>query len=527
MKQRNVGGLAEDVFAGWCKAFGVTANKSGDDRKGWDYVVQFASEENVPEGTPLDTRPPELTCLVQVKGTDRRTNRWPIKLTNWLYLIQNPLPAFFLILEFDPEIDPQQPQQAYLVHVDRTWVTKVLERLRKLPPNTELHSKKLHLMWTQANRLKGLTGGLLRDAVRTHIGSDFYVYTLEKLGWIETAGYDESRYRFTVHMAANSEDELMGRLVDFAIGLQEKVPVAKLTLSESRFGIPVTVQDEEFAYAELSMDRKSDKLIDLRLRDGEFRKAVILRQAEVFNPTSVFPFLKEHNIKIRIVAGFVQLLLYPYQKKMNITVKTDILDAPQTIEQLDRFFRLIDVLSEGSRNGLALEAFGTMSGPVILGRMEPGFVLPLHSGQLAPIRDLVWLCRQCEIELDTVVTPEQLINQDQKITRFCTILRRSSALDFSVELTLSSDDRLDHDIRFWSVGHEYVDIGDWRAFVYARLRGEALNVEMTGQYRCRIRPERVIVEDCEVRVIHQSELENWDDATILEHLRRPLETPPG
>lgn len=331
----------------------------------------------------------------------------------------------------------------------------------------------------------------------------------------------------TVRMAANSEDELMARLVDFAIGQVDKVPVAGLTLSESRFGIPVTLQDEEFMHAELSMQRKPDKLIDLRLRDGRSRQSVIIKQAEVYNPTSVFPFLKEHHVKIRVVADFVQLLVHYSQRRIEINVQTSVLDAPQTVKTLDMFQRLIGVLSEGSRNGLVLEAFDTLSRPAFLGRMESGFVLPPHIEHYAPIGDFVWLCKQFGIDPDTVVTPDQLLTQDSKFGRFRAVLERSSTVVFSFETALLEEDRyFGPDTLIWSVIRDFIDVGDWRAYLYARLRGEEVEIVEVDEQWGRIRPRRVVVEDCEFRVIHQSEIEKWDDSGVFESLRRPLEAPP-
>lgn len=525
MDRRNVGGLAEDVFAAWCKAHGMTANKSGDDRKGWDYIVQFGHVDHSAVNSPLDTRPPELTCLIQVKGTDRRTNRWPVKLSNWQHLIQSPLPTFFLVLEFDPQIDPQQPQRGYLIHVDNAWITTILKYLRKLHPNTELHRKKLALGWSQANRLGELNGECIRETLRHHVGADFHAYTMKKLKWIETVGYNNRRYRGTVQMAADSEDELMTRLVDFAIGLRDKIPVTGLALSENRFDIPVTLQEEEFEYAELSMQRKPDKLLDLRLRDGQSRQAVILKQAQVYNPTSVFPFLKEHHVKIRIVADFVQLLVHYSQRKIDINVQTSILDTPQTVRRLDVFQRLIEVLSEGSRNGLVLEAFDTRSWPVFLGRMESGFNLPPDIEHYAPIGDFVWLCQQFGIDPDTVVAPEQLITQHNKFGRFRAVLERSATVVFSFETALLDEDRnLGPDTLIWSVIRDFIDVGGWRVYLYARLRGEEVEIVEVDEQWGRIKPRRIIVEDYEFRVIHQSEIDSWDDSHIFESLRRPLET---
>ena len=145
------------------------------------------------------------------------TNRWPIKLSNWQRLVKVPLPSFFLILEFDVQLDLHQPQRADPAHVDKAWVTTVLRELRQLPPESAIHRKSLEsTKWTEADRLESMNGASFREAVRHHIGNQ-YEYTINKKRWLETVGYENGRYSFSVRMSADTEDELMSRLVDVAI----------------------------------------------------------------------------------------------------------------------------------------------------------------------------------------------------------------------------------------------------------------------------------------------------------------------
>ena len=129
MGKRRVGKLGESTLYQWCAQVGITANKAIDDEQGWDYILEFPlgnSTTNIQ--IPLDRMPFPIKCLVQVKSTDGTDGKWSIKLSNWIHLINNPLPTFFLVFEFD---GADSCQRAFLVHIDKIYIEKVLKRLRE------------------------------------------------------------------------------------------------------------------------------------------------------------------------------------------------------------------------------------------------------------------------------------------------------------------------------------------------------------------------------------------------------------
>jgi hypothetical protein len=99
--KRNLGELGEIELKRWCAQVGLTANKVENDSKGWDFFVEFPLISHTKQTLPLDLTISPLKCLIQVKTTDKIRQNIKIKLSNWIHLIKNPLPSFFMIFEFD------------------------------------------------------------------------------------------------------------------------------------------------------------------------------------------------------------------------------------------------------------------------------------------------------------------------------------------------------------------------------------------------------------------------------------------
>jgi len=142
--QRDVGTLGELKLEEWCAQIGITANRVQRDRTGWDNLLEFPLLPHIqpPSNIPLDICLQPLQCFVQVKSTDDRCGRWSVKMDNWTRFIKSPIPAFFLVFEYDGK---NLCQRAYLVHVDKIYIKKVLEKLRKISSKNKklLHKKKI------------------------------------------------------------------------------------------------------------------------------------------------------------------------------------------------------------------------------------------------------------------------------------------------------------------------------------------------------------------------------------------------
>ena len=136
-ENRDVGTMGEAVLKKWSAEVGIVANKANQDKTGWDYLMEFPFElpASLDLHRPLDKANPPIMCLIQVKSSDQRRGRVRVSLKNWARLIFNPIPSFFLCLEFDNKSDPQQ---AFLVHVGEKYIYHILKRLRMLGNNAQV-----------------------------------------------------------------------------------------------------------------------------------------------------------------------------------------------------------------------------------------------------------------------------------------------------------------------------------------------------------------------------------------------------
>src|SRR5258708_24805929 len=111
---RDVGKMGEKVLELWTGQVGIVCNKAGEDKGGWDYLLQLPAV--IPASTQvlsLDRLPPSSSCLVQVKASDALDTP-DVKLDNWRRLADPALPAFFLLLNFAAG---DGPVDAALVHL--------------------------------------------------------------------------------------------------------------------------------------------------------------------------------------------------------------------------------------------------------------------------------------------------------------------------------------------------------------------------------------------------------------------------
>jgi hypothetical protein len=312
MADRDIGSMAENTLRLWASQESIVCNRVEQDKKGWDFHLQFRprNEPPLPSGS-IDLRPPDLSCWVQVKGVERKdakAKRQSLKLSNWENLAKNPLPAFYLILEYGKGNDPVA---AYLVHVDRDAIARVLKRLRKLEASDvdSIHVKMLDLKWGAANRLKAPKSAPFRATVERTVGPDPSKYFRQKQVDLSTVGYEAGRFRGKFRFEGGDDRDLWRPLVDFAIGLRPDMPIADWRVDEVRFGIPKPHSHGD--------DTKRAKLIHRRFSPTA-RADVIVRTEDhgesipytfdIFAPQSIFPFVPIEHTRMRYVAPFLEII---------------------------------------------------------------------------------------------------------------------------------------------------------------------------------------------------------------------------
>lgn len=227
-----VGSKGESIFSALCADAGLTVNPSIQDETGWDYFVEFP----VTYSKPIDQTTAPISCLVQVKSTDKENKRSePITLSNLIKLIHHPNPVFFCFIDFQGQTFPEC---IYLVHFGEEIIERVLKRLRELSnsKNVKLNERTLSISFNKSQRLKPLTGEILKRVIENYVPYGIEEYRRKKQEFIETIGYKEGNaiIEFDTH-----RDNIAERFIDFILGIKP-FEVRNFKLFNSRFGIADT-----------------------------------------------------------------------------------------------------------------------------------------------------------------------------------------------------------------------------------------------------------------------------------------------
>ena len=76
MSDRDLGSLGESEIARWADQRGIVPNRPLKDKKGWDLMLEFPHVKSTNKFQySLDIRPPEISCKVQVKSTDKQVEK--------------------------------------------------------------------------------------------------------------------------------------------------------------------------------------------------------------------------------------------------------------------------------------------------------------------------------------------------------------------------------------------------------------------------------------------------------------------
>lgn len=362
---RKVGRLGESVFEQWTHQVGIVPNKVQQDETGWDFFIEFPQESAAQSviTLPLDKATPPLTCLIQVKSTENRAGRCPVKLSNWWRLVNNPVPTFFLVLEFDAE---PNPQRAFLVHVDENYIGRVLKRLREIPPGEEpkLHKKTMQFTYDDQNALASLDGEGLAQAIRKHAGDNPLTYAEEKLQTLKRVGYEDVKgeLNFSIMVPKDQIRDVHHYLVDFALGLIPSVEIRNWTYWDARFGIRESEPSERIEQTgELRIEREpvGEYDIQFRTQDG---KETYQEKTTVYFPQAVSHLVDNRYLKVRCAVPYLNFIFWIHQPNFDVDCRFPPLDEPQKLSRVvpaARFLRFIHKATlQGGEVTLALSTQG-------------------------------------------------------------------------------------------------------------------------------------------------------------------------
>ncbi len=374
-----VGDLAEEQVTLWATQAGINIGEPKRDRTGWDLEFEFPPDVQHISTSLLDRRPPDLVCKVQVKGTRVRGKRSEsIKLDNWERFAKSPQPCFYMILEYE---EGPAPVAAFLVHVGKDWIEKVLHRLRKEASIAgtsrgkrkgggkkrlkKLHEQSMSVSWSDADRLAELNGDTMAQAIRLAVG-DPKAYAEKKIHWINTLGYGERNMQVSFSTAADADT--YEQMADFALGIVEQLPVTGIQTRDLRFGIPLPRDDSppiDGILSEFGPSSIGESTLVVSAADG-------LRNVSLCCATrtsmSVFPFLPKEHWKIRCTTPFISFTIRVSDSSMAFEFNTGDPSKPVSLGEFSDLAEVIAIFhqSKGDDIKISIE-LALWSEPVSLG----------------------------------------------------------------------------------------------------------------------------------------------------------------
>ena len=338
MPDRDLGGLGETKVEEWALQKGIVPNRVHYDKKGWDIFLEFPQAKIANRiSYPLDIRPPEISCLVQVKATDKKIGRINrIKLTNWERMAKSPLPCFFTVIEYDGKEDPQR---AYIVHMGEYWIEKTLERLRELEaqPSKLLHRCSMQLTYSDTDMIDTPNGASLENAIRKHVGDDPQEYFTKKCEWIKNVGYDEYRSKVHFTLPKMPYASTMETLVDFGIGVTKEINLDSLSVEEVRFGIPRSLHPDiepvnpKITVGEVPPAGEADVVIT-----GEEGSILFQDSFTYYSPGNLFPFIPFEYWKLRFSSEIMSFILSMKDNRADVNLNLFQFDNRIHISKLSK-----------------------------------------------------------------------------------------------------------------------------------------------------------------------------------------------
>ena len=343
MAKRDLGKMGEHKVLHWLNEVGIIANKVSDDKGGWDIFIQYQSKTDSNKFAGFDIKPTMLSCVIQVKATDKSEGKIKgIKLSNWKRLVESPLPAFFVVLEYRGQ---NEVQKAYTVHVGKELIAKTLERIYKLNEDEldNLHKKTMTLRYTNDDLLKVANGEHLKNSIFGYIKEDTFAYFKKKVEWFENVGYEEFPIKGKVTLPSMPYEDLMNVLVDFSIGVMDELRIDSLYAEKVRFGIPIPLtQDHPLRKGVMKIENLLPTgKAEIQIVNAKNNDLLLKELFSYYSPGSIFPFIPFECWKMRFSSDWCTIISYPKNQKINLKIKLFESDKRNSLHQMTKAVRFI------------------------------------------------------------------------------------------------------------------------------------------------------------------------------------------
>lgn len=200
IRPEDLGSMGECFFKSLCKSAGLIANKSDDDKGGWDYEIEHPRHQTINYSS--HSYP---VYRIQVKSTSSSSRQCRITYSNLLNLIQYHGAAFVVLLVYN---DGTEPCNAYICHVDKQLSLDILTDIRKKQlrsPDFKLNKRYKIMKFNDSHAIYPLAGSELVKAFDRNIGDDYLGYVERKAEYLRYFEKEGKRQEATFIFKEKSE----------------------------------------------------------------------------------------------------------------------------------------------------------------------------------------------------------------------------------------------------------------------------------------------------------------------------------
>jgi len=406
-----IGDSAQDQVGTWASNTGITVNTATRDRYAWDLKFEFPRDnDNIT--IPFDKRSAEISCLVQVKGIIKiGQKRKQIKLSNMERFAKSTLPCFFVIVEYgEGTISP--PTNAFIIHVDEKWMSKILKRLRKesAKPNSKpLHDMKMDISWTEDNQIPDPKPLGLADAIKSTVG-DPGEYTAKKMKLLEELGYEDAPLQVNLSFHAS-----MDMIASHAVGLIDELPAQIHSVSDVRFGIPTPHSDEKTGECTVKMVYESNFPSRVTIYSPDWINRVSFDCITKLVPPGL---VADEFQKALLSHPFLSVLIEQSSRGERYTfdLKTGDLSEPVSLKELAKLAKLILIIDQYDSREIEVEIdFPDFPESKIRTEFGQEVHLPPPSKAYAAMIEQAWSIAKAFNVENIQVVPNELLGQSEYI----------------------------------------------------------------------------------------------------------------
>ena len=227
----NLGEIGEAAFAHLCAQAGLICNKSGRDRSGWDYVVQFFPECDTSKDT-LDQRVLPLTSLIQVKAVFDNADTVKFRLSSAERILKFAGPSYICVPVIDRKTS--MTREMFFIHLLGQPLCYILKSLRQCSATDSLKINQNFLRFKF--RQIGINVCLDKEKIKTYLSeaaiSMASDYIEKKKIELSTAGYSTTPLTGQLELKCVNGSEFG----DIMLGIKPG-DLNVITCSEKRFNI--------------------------------------------------------------------------------------------------------------------------------------------------------------------------------------------------------------------------------------------------------------------------------------------------